>query len=168
MQSNDVISVNLWQILISLSNLAILFFILKKLLFKPIRNMLEERQKIINDKFSDAEYAVFNAQENEKLWELKMLLVEEKAQELVQAKLAAARLKSEHITAEAKEKADSVIRRAHAAAELERHRSESEIKHKIADISAAMAEKILAEKLDEKSHRAIIDSFICELEDKND
>ena len=39
-QSLDIISVNIWQILISLINLLLLFLIIKKFLFKPVQNML--------------------------------------------------------------------------------------------------------------------------------
>ena len=41
MQSLDVISINLWQMLISLCNLVILYAILKKFLYKPVRKALE-------------------------------------------------------------------------------------------------------------------------------
>ena len=44
MPTLDVISVNIWSILISLCNLLILFFIIKKFLYKPVRKMLAERQ----------------------------------------------------------------------------------------------------------------------------
>ena len=50
--SMEVISVNIWLILISLCNLLILFLILKKFLFKPVTKTLDERKKAI-----DADYA---------------------------------------------------------------------------------------------------------------
>ena len=44
-QTLDVISVNLWQIIISLCNLLIMFWILKKFLFRPVQNIIAQRQK---------------------------------------------------------------------------------------------------------------------------
>ena len=44
-QTLDVISVNLWSILISLANLLIIFLILKKLLWKPVKKVMEQRQR---------------------------------------------------------------------------------------------------------------------------
>ena len=44
MQSLEVISFNLWQMLISLANLVILFWILKRFLFKPVKKVLAQRQ----------------------------------------------------------------------------------------------------------------------------
>ena len=43
MQSLDIISINIWQILISLCNLVLLFLILKKFLYKPVHNVLAQR-----------------------------------------------------------------------------------------------------------------------------
>ena len=44
MQSLDVISINIWHILISLCNLILLFLVVKKFLFKPVKNLLASRQ----------------------------------------------------------------------------------------------------------------------------
>ena len=44
MPTLDVVSVNIWQILISLANLVIIFLIVKKFLFAPVQRMLAERQ----------------------------------------------------------------------------------------------------------------------------
>ena len=49
MQSLDVISVNIWQILISLCNLVILFLILKKFLFKPVQKVTQTRRAELDD-----------------------------------------------------------------------------------------------------------------------
>ena len=44
LQPLDVISVNLWHILISLLNLVILFLVVKKFLFKPVKELFARRQ----------------------------------------------------------------------------------------------------------------------------
>ena len=44
-QSLDIISVNLWQILISLANLLIIYLILKKVLFAKVQGVLNTRQQ---------------------------------------------------------------------------------------------------------------------------
>ena len=43
-QSLDIISVNLWQILISLANLLIIYLILKKVLFAKVQGVMNTRQ----------------------------------------------------------------------------------------------------------------------------
>ena len=57
MQNLDVISVNLWQLLVSLVNLVLLFLIVKKFLYKPVKNMLETRQSNIEGQYAAADEA---------------------------------------------------------------------------------------------------------------
>ena len=47
-QSLDIISVNLWQILISLANLLIITFVLKRFLFKRVQAVLTARQEQVS------------------------------------------------------------------------------------------------------------------------
>ena len=47
-QTLDIISVNVWQILISLCNLLILFLVIKKFLFAPINRVFEARRADID------------------------------------------------------------------------------------------------------------------------
>ena len=67
MQSLEVISVNLWQILISLLNLLILFLLFKKFLFKPVNKMLAKRQSEIDSKYEAADSAKRAAEEDKLL-----------------------------------------------------------------------------------------------------
>ena len=52
MPTLDIITVNVWQILISLLNLFLLFLIIKKFLYGPIKKVMAQRQAEI-----DADYA---------------------------------------------------------------------------------------------------------------
>ena len=54
-QSLDIISVNLWQILISLANLLIMFLILKRFLFKPVQKMFAERKAQVERIYNEAD-----------------------------------------------------------------------------------------------------------------
>ena len=49
------VGVNFWTIIFAWINLFILYMFLKKLLFVPIKNMIDQRQKEIDDMYSDAE-----------------------------------------------------------------------------------------------------------------
>ena len=79
MQSSEVISVNIWQIIISICNLLILFLILKKFLYKPVQNMLAQRQGLIDKDLESAREADKAAQANKKLYEEKLKNADEEA-----------------------------------------------------------------------------------------
>ena len=57
MQTLDVISVNIWQMLVSLANLVLIFLMVKKFLYKPVMKMLSERQSTINKDYDAADEA---------------------------------------------------------------------------------------------------------------
>ncbi len=168
MQSLDVISVNFWQIVISLANLTILFLILKKFLFKPVQNVLEQRQKTLDSKYEAADKSVVEAEENKKAWEEKLRNAEEKADEIIREASEDAKNHSDRIVADARNHADSILRQAQNAAELERRSAEEDIKREIVDVSAVLTEKILGREINMQDHRAMIDSFIAEIGDGDD
>ena len=57
MQNLSVISVNIWQILISMVNLLILTLIIKKFLYKPVKKMMDARRAAIDEDYAQAKTA---------------------------------------------------------------------------------------------------------------
>ena len=163
MQTLDVISVNLWQIIISLANLVIIFLILKKFLFKPVENVVEKRKSEIEKQYEDAAMAEKSAVENKEEWEKKIKSAKDEAESIIKDAEAVAHNRGEKIVEQANEKADSIVRRAEKEAELEYKKSEEKIKKEIVDVSALLAEKILDREIKEEDHHSFIESFIDNL-----
>ena len=46
-QSLDVISVNIWHIVVSLANLVLMYVIIKKIFYKPVKKMIQDRENAI-------------------------------------------------------------------------------------------------------------------------
>ena len=160
MQTLDIISVNLWHILISLANLALIFWFVKKFLFGPIRNMLDARQADIDHRYAAADEAQRAAEENRRVWDEKMQTADARADGIIKDATDTAKFRAEQIVSEAGERAEGIVRRAEAEAELERKKATEGIKREIVDVSAALAEKLLEREVNEDDHRALIDSFI--------
>ena len=160
MQTLDVISVNLWQIVISLLNLLILFLILKKFLYKPVRNVLKKRQSEIDTQYNSAAKAEHDALASKSEWEKKLSCVQSEADALIQDAADKATRRGDKIVSDAKEKADGIVKRAQSEAELERKKAQEGIKREIVDVSALLTEKLLEREINEKDHRSLIDSFI--------
>ena len=168
MQTLDVISVNIWQILISLINLFLLFLIFKKLLFKPVKKVLDQRQKELDDQYAAAEDAEQKANENRREWEERLSEVDAKADVILQNATDNAKYRSDKIVTEAKERADAIIRVAQTEAELERQKAVDGIKREIVEVSGALTEKMLEREINTEDHRVLIDSFIEKIGDDND
>lgn len=168
MQTLDIISVNIWQIVISLLNLVILFLIVKKFLFKPVKNVIEKRQQEIDDRYAEAEKAEVVANENRAVWEEKLKNADEQADSILQEATDNAKKRTDKIVAEAKERAEGIIRTAQSEAELERKKAAEGIKKEIVSVSGALTEKMLEREINSEDHRALIDSFIEKIGENND
>ncbi len=55
--------------------------------------------------------------------------------------------------ADAKERADGIVRQAEAEAQLERRKAADEMKHEIVDVSTQLAEKMLQREIRQQDHR---------------
>jgi len=168
MQTLEVISVNFWQIVISLLNLTIMFLILKKFLFKPVKKVIAERQAAVDAQYENAANAERDANENKARWEEKLSSAKNEADSIIKSASEGAARRGDEIVAEAKEKAEGIIRQAEAQAVLERKKATEGIKKEIADVSTLLSEKMLEREIKEEDHRKLIDSFINEIGDGDD
>ena len=166
MQSLEVISVNLWDILISLLNLLILFLLFKKFLFKPVNNMLAKRQSEIDARYDEADLAKKAAEEDKALWDEKISAVKAESDEIIKKAQDSAKRQGETIVTKAKEQADSIVRQAETQAQLEMKRAEESIKEEIVEVSATLANKLIQREINVDDHRDLIDSFIEKIGDE--
>lgn len=160
MQTLDIISVNIWHILISLANLALIFWFVKKFLFAPVRNMLDARQAEIDKRYQQADEAKAQAESDRLEWNEKMQTADEEAKSILTEATETAKFRADQILADANDRADGILRRAEAEADLERKKATEGIKREIIDVSSLLAEKMLEREVNENDHRALIDSFI--------
>lgn len=168
MQSLEVISVNIWNILISLCNLVLLYVVLKKFLYKPVKKMMAQRQTELDEKYSRAQEAESAAESKKEEWDKKMQTSREEADEIIQKAVANANKSGERIVADAKDKADGIIRQAQTEAELERKKANDEMKREIVDISTMLTKKMLDREINEEDHRKLIDTFVENLGEQDD
>ncbi len=168
MQSLEVISINLWQILISLANLVILFLLLKNILFKSVKKVLAKRQAALDEQYSAAAEAERQANADKAAWEEKMQSANAEADAILENATANAGRRSDRIIADAKEKADSIVRQAENEAALERKKAEAGIKQEIVTVSTALTEKMLDREINAEDHRNLIDSFIDQIGEDDD
>ena len=80
MQSLSIISVNIWDILISFANLAILTWIMKKFLFKPVKKVLDTRRESIDSAYARADEAEARAEEHRLNYEAAMAAAKQTAE----------------------------------------------------------------------------------------
>ncbi|MBO4459701.1 MAG: F0F1 ATP synthase subunit B [Clostridiales bacterium] len=160
MQNLDIISVNIWQIVISLANLVILFLILKRFLFEPVKKIVAERQNEIDTQYRKAERAKREADEIKADWEKQIATAEARADEIINEAVERADRRNEVMLYESREKADQIIRKGKAEVERDRREARETIKKEIVDVSQAISEQIIGREINMEDHRDLIDSAI--------
>ncbi|MBO5852730.1 MAG: F0F1 ATP synthase subunit B [Clostridia bacterium] len=168
MQNLDVISVNLWQILISLANLVILFLLVKKLFYKPVKRILKEREDEINVHYFAAEQAESDALKSKAEYEEALSDAKAEADGIIKDAAEKAKRRSDTIIDEAEQKASRIVRQAEQDAVLEREKATDSIKREIIEVSSALSEKLIQREINADDHKALIDSFIEEIGDGNE
>ncbi|MBR3532554.1 MAG: F0F1 ATP synthase subunit B [Clostridiales bacterium] len=164
MNNLDVISLNIWQIIISLLNLVILFLLFRKFLFEPVKKVIAKRQTEVESVYDKAAKAQDEADELKSSWESKMKTAQDEADKIVKEATEKADRRNEVMLYESREKAESIIRKAKADAERSKADAEEYIRKEIIDVSAAMTEQILAREINMDDHKDLIDGFIDNLD----
>ena len=168
MQTLDVISVNIWQMAVSLANLVLLFLIVKRFLYKPVKNMLALRRSRIDAEYSDARDAHAAAEESRIAYEEKLASAKDTADGILKGAVEGAALREKQIIEEAQRKADGIVRKAEADAALETKKAEEHIRRQIVEVSTMISEKMLMREISEDDHKELFDPFIEGIGDGND
>ena len=163
MQSLEVISINFWLMLISLANLGILYWIIKRFLYGPVKNVIAKRQAAIEAEYRAAEEANQTAVLSRDTYAQKLAGAQAEADGMIQAATLTANRRGDRIVEDARERADGIIRQAQVEAELEKKKAQETIRREIADVSTALTEKLLERELSGGDHRKMIDAFLDEI-----
>lgn len=154
------VGVNFWTMLFAWCNLLILYLFLRKLLFKPVKNMIDSRQKEVDDMYADAEKARSDADALKSEYDEKIGKATEESEEIRKKALRAAQLKEEEIIREADKKAERIIERAREEVELEKKRAINDVKNEVSSLAIGIAAAVIERDVSEGEHKELIDSFI--------
>ena len=83
LESEPFVGVNFFTMIFAWINLVILYVFLKKLLFKPVKNMIDSRQQEIDDMYSKAETAEKSANEMNTEYEQKLSSADAESEEIL-------------------------------------------------------------------------------------
>lgn len=168
MNNLDIISINIWQILISLCNLVILFLIFKKFLFKPVKDIIAKREGEIMAEYDKASEAKEEAEALKADWDKKMETAADKADEIIKDAVDKADRRSEVMLYETREKAEAIIKKAKADADRDLRDAKETIRHEIVEVSTALSEQIIGREINMEDHKDLIDSFIDNIDSMGD
>jgi F-type H+-transporting ATPase subunit b len=154
---------NIWTFLFQVINFLVLLFILKRILYKPIREIIEKRRSLIRQRIEEAEKIKKEAMELKEnyqhdmdgLHELKSRMIEKMNEEVEQDR--------NKLMGRAEEEAARVIEKEKAVFDTEKARHEAELKDKAIEAVTLFATNLLKGVSDEDLHKAIYEKLLMEL-----
>ncbi len=153
-------TIDVWTMLFTWINLIILYTVVKKILYKPVMNILNQRDEEIKKIYSDANDANEKAMAMEKEYSEKMAQARDEAGEIIKQATLSAQRRENEIILSAQEKANIMTKRAEAEIRQERKKAYRDIKNEISDISVAIAGKMVQREITLEDQEALISQFI--------
>lgn len=144
----------------------ILVWILAKFAWKPLMEMMEKRRQFIEENLAHAEQERKEAERIRLEYQEEMLKARQDAQGIIEKATKSSEERAAEILAEARKETEKMKQGALADIERERDRAIADVRAQVVDMSIAVAEKIIQQKLDLAGQEALIEQFIQEVGDR--
>lgn len=141
----------------------LLVWLLSKFVWKPLTNMMEKRRISIENTLNQAQEERQQAEQIKREYQEEMRQARQEAQEVIAKATKVSEDRAVEILALAREEAEKVKKEALVDIERERDRAILEVRAQVADLSIAVAEKIIRQRLDLPSQDKLIEQFIQEV-----
>lgn len=162
----ELLGVNPWTALFTLLNTIALFLVMKRFLFVPVMKMIQDRQKEIDDMYSDAGTAKAEAEAMQSEYKQKLSDAQSTADRVVKEAVARGQAREEEIIRQANQEAAAILDKAAADIAQEKKKAINDAKNEISDMAMAIAGKVVGRALNDDDQGKLIDSFIEELGDE--
>ncbi len=162
MEALNSFGVNWAFFIAQLVNFAILFFLLKRFLYKPILEMLEKRRVEIEEGLSHAK----KMSEDVKKFDSEQIALLQKAKKesqiIVENAVQAGEKIRDGILKDAEVKSKEMLEASELRMEEEKKKMLGEVKAEVISLASSIAEKILHEKMDSEHDKKFIQGLLNE------
>ncbi|MBQ1241351.1 MAG: F0F1 ATP synthase subunit B [Lachnospiraceae bacterium] len=159
------IGINFWTAFFVLMNTLAIFFVAKKFLFVPVKNMIDSRQKEIDAMYDAAGAAKESAQALENEYKEKLAQAQQTSDRMVKDAVARGQNRQDEIISQANAEARAILDKAAADIAQEKKKALNDAKNEISELAMAIAEKVVGRELNDVDQAKLVDEFINELGD---
>ena len=144
------------NLLYTVVNVLIMYVLLRKFLFKPVQDVLDKRQQMVDAAMADAQDAKTKAQEALAAANDKLQNVDAEAAARREASEQLAEKQKEQLLADAQRQADAIVAEGKAAAEAERASKLRQADAQIADVTRTVCAKVLERNLTQQDDERML------------
>ena len=160
------IGVDFWTALFTLLNFLAVLIVGKKFLWGPVMKIIQDRQKEIDDMYSEADSARSNAKAMEEDYKEKLAVASQTGERIVKEAVARGQAREEEIIRTANAEANAIMDKAAADIAMEKKKAINDAKDEISGMAMAIAEKVVGRELNAADQSKLVDDFINGLGDQ--
>lgn len=157
------VTIDVWTLIFTWANLLILFLLMKKFFFKPIKNILKQREDEINSLYEKANSSSTEAEKLKEEYENRLKDAKKEASEIVGNAVKNAAARGNAIVDDAKKEARGILDKAEREIEQEKTAAVNEIKGDISNLAVNIAQKVIEKDLNKEDHEKMIDDIISKM-----
>ena len=159
----EALGIDLLNIIIYVVNFFVVLFLLQRLAFKPVKEMLEKRRKEIESGLTAAEQAQQEAARQRAEFEKELAKARQSSQEEARKAAEATENMRKEILESARREAEEIKARAKEEAEQERQQIAADLQKQAAELSMHITRKVVGDAIDPSAQRKLVDKFLAEL-----
>lgn len=156
-------SIELSEIVISIVNFIIFYFIVRHFFFNKIQGIISERNRVIRE---NIDKAIADRELSEKLLakaQLEEKTSKEKGIEIINEHKAKAESLYDDIVTEARNEAKLIVLRGTSDADREREQAKKDIRKNVVELATMLSSKVVGKELGESEHDRLIDEVISKV-----
>ena len=158
----EALGINLPGLITHVVSFLILLFVLKRFLYKPIVNMLDQRAQRIRESLEAAERAREESAASQEEVQAQLEAARSEGQQFIaSAREVAGRFREEE-TAKVRQEIEAERSRVTANIQRERDTAIEQLRSEFADLAITAAERVVERSLDQQAHQDIIDRVLEE------
>jgi len=157
--------INLPVLLSSLIGFLVLYFVLRRFLWKPVLQVIDERRESIEAAFQEVDDARLEIEQLKQDYEQKLAGINAEAQ----AKLQEAVVRGQEVAAEIRQAAEEsrlrLLEKTQEDITREKDKALAELRNAAIDLSFTITQRVLREGLDRDRHDRLVRAFIDDLKE---
>jgi F-type H+-transporting ATPase subunit b len=151
------------ELYVNLVAFAVLFVLLWKFAFPPITKMLDQRAESIKDSLEKAEETRITAERLLDEYKEQLAEARQEAGRVIEQGRKVAETMKDEIVAKANEEREAMLARAREEIQGEKRAAMAELQAQVADLSVAVAGRVIGSTLSASDHKALIEKYVAEV-----
>ena len=158
--TNTGLTINLFWVIVAAANFIVFLLVIWLIFFKPVSGLLEDRRAKIEQGLRDAD-AARQERENASTERLSVLAkARQEAEDILTRAQRVADESRERDMAETRAQLEQMRQRATADIETEKERALADVRNQVAELSLAIAGRVVGETMNDARERRLVDEFL--------